>query len=428
MRYLVEAAIQLPWATWLPGPVASESGRTARMHLAAVVDCELQDELLSCEIEDAVLRTEAVVQDRGTLHDETQGLAWGLGGNRFEVAYGDGLLAGTPRLQQRAGFTSDSVLLAEELLGRALIGLELPEPGTQRESELGYVPQARGASAVSVLHSLDGALLTSTAQGSLRTHDGQVFALQGSATTLVDDHGLVEKRWWAIAKPSASATSRDSYLQGGLARRLDEGEDPLLQLQKGEEVLGLQGSAWSLASGATWTPDLVLDLGQEWPPWVLSARGAALVDRRVEHSLAGGGELWLQADTPLGLGFDAGGAWHSEREHEVFPTAFPVKVREGLVGFHYRPPEDDWAPRLGLSWGASQRRYAYATPEAIWIPTLSAELGFEGHMDRLAAGLFVRGRMDVAPTTLLLATRREGLDSISLQAGLQVRAELKRWD
>jgi hypothetical protein len=428
MRYLVEAAIQLPWATWLPGPVQSDSGRTARIHLAAVVDCELEDEVLGCDIEDAVLRTEAVVQDRGRLAEETAAMAWAMGGNRLEVAYEDGLLGGTPRLQQRAEFTSEAVLLAEELLGRALLGLEAPRPGTQRESELGQIPQARGASAVSVLHSLDGDLLSSTAQGSLRTHDGQVFGVQGSATTLLDERGLVEKRWWAIAQPSASASSNDLYLQGGLARRLDQGEDPLLELDKGAEVLALQGTAWSLASGATWTPDLVLDLGQERSPWGLSTRATGLVDRRVDHGLTGGAELWVQVDTPLGLGFDLGGAWHAEREHEVFPTDFPVKVREGLVGFHYRPPEDDWAPRLGLSWGASQRRYAYATPESIWIPTLTAELGFEGQLDRLAAGLFVRGRMDAAPTALVLASRREGLDTISLQAGLQVRTELKRWD
>ena len=425
MRWLLEIALQLPWAIQVPSEVPAQSGRSARLQLAVVVYCEPASQALDCTIEDALVHLEALASDRGSLGEEALWLEEALEGARFEARFDEGVLVGTPDLAG-ARLDAGSTQLLEDLLGRAALGLELAERPVQRESELGVIPGSRGASAVSALHERWDEGATMAAQGTLRTQDGQVFSMQASSSALLDERGLVERRTWALAQPSASSLYQQDYLLGSVARRLGPDEEPLEGRVSGE-VSALDGAAWSLAQGAVWTPELVLDTSKEWLEWGLSLRGAGLVDRRVQYDLSGGGELWLHVDSPIGLGVGLGGAWHLERDHHLFPTAFPVRTHEALLGMHFRPREDLWAPRLGLSWGASFRRYGYANPSPIWIPALSAEIGMERRFERLAVGVFGRGRMDVAPTALSLMGRIEQLDTISLQAGLQLRWEVMTW-
>jgi hypothetical protein len=320
------------------------------------------------------------------------------------------------------------------LISRALVGLDgvavgAPELPTwiQEDSILVQVPGTYAQGVMSIRHTRDGDVIHSEGEGSTRTPAGTGFLLQMGAEAQTAEGQLVDRWWWAAGKPMVSNATRSQYLQGGVLRRLEDGEHPLVGIGSGELLLeGPSVDAAVIGSGA-YDERREFDLGAVPEVHNIWLRASPVYRRRGEHRDTIGYELLVGYGLPAGLRLGMGYSSHLRRTHEALTNQWPVTAHDLMVGAWYRPPEEPVATHLGGFWGASFRDYHVTTPRMIWVPMGGAEAGIDVGLGRISLGAFVRLTVDGATTMVTHGSTNRVLQSFEAQAGIQVTGRLVEW-
>ncbi|MCP4807823.1 MAG: hypothetical protein GY913_09815 [Proteobacteria bacterium] len=429
--WLADAYVELPWAVPVHGKVFASQGQADAFRILLQLECEDVERARVCVVEDAAFQARAVEYDRGVIDDELKELRDGILGATLTLTFNaEGGLRATPDLDDD-DLNNAQRELAEALIGRAMVGFDLrldgPDTWIQDENYVGHIPGANGGTSMSARHTRDEARIQSQGQGTTRTPGGSPFRLQFGAEANVDDEGLVDRWWWAVALPGPSSAAAANYVQGGLIYRIDDDATPLVGIGSGElDMTGPSLDAAVLGIGAY---DRVADLDvrktyDEHSLWVRAQGG---FERRPVHSEIGTGELLAGYSTPYGIRFGAGVRAHTPREHTLLYEPHPVAARDAVVGFWYRPVDEVFAPHLGMSWLASFRTYEDATPDRIWMPAMAVDIGADFDLGHIQVGAFGRGQLDMAPTIAEHGPAKRTFQTAALSGGLQLTWKAMTW-
>ncbi len=433
-RWLADAYMELPWVVTVPGDVSASQGTADAFRVLLELECRTEDLEMVCTIEDAAFQGRATRSHAGDVGDELVDIRDGVIGAKVTMRFVEGgRLAVTPDLDDD-DLTQRQRALVEQLISRALVGFDgvavaAPELPTwiQEDSLLVQVPGTYAQGIISIRHIRDGDVVHSQGEGSTRTPAGTGFLLQMGAETRTMEGQLVDRWWWAAGKPMVSNATRAEYLQGGVLRRLEDGEHPLVGIGSGELFLeGPSVDAAVIGSGA-YDERREFDLGAVPEVNNIWLRGSPVYRRRAEHKDTIGYELLVGYGLPAGLRLGMGYASHLQRTHDTLANPWPVTAHDLLVGAWYRPPEEPVAAHLGGFWGASFRDYHVTTPRMIWVPIGGAEAGIDLGLGRISLGAFVRLTVDGAATMVTHGSTNRIIQSFEAQAGIQATGRLLEW-
>ena len=441
-RYLVETTVLVPGLWQLDVRVDSSTFvRTNKVKVRMVLDCSSVEDMqnaweLRCDIDDLSLTAGRIEGDSsedltaalGVVDDSLTG-AW------LQIVLDrDGRirgldLEGTRKVDQRAREEHE---WSRQLMRRALSGLdlELPKedpslPWTETNSLLLASPLDAPAPSISrTQHRASrietGWIIRSTGAGTVTLGSAESAYLANTwGEAIWDDEGLAERRWAAVATPSATAADRTRlpYLQGGYLRRLEPDEQVDLG-STGEWLWSYQVGPGDLAMAEV--PEA--DEGYRpatfrSPTYATVGLGAAyhhLFGQESRPSLHASVGVRLPLAIALGAGFslDQEGSWRDR----------PVNEWSAWGGAWFETTLRV-SPRLGVLGGASMRGYPGAEPDRALVPFMAGEIGGSVRLtDRFWLDAMLRTPFDLKQTVVYEGqTHGSNVDRTSLWLGVGLR-------
>jgi hypothetical protein len=441
-RYLVETTVLVPGLWELDVRVDSSTFvRTNKVKLRMVMDCSPIDELpqgweLRCDLEDVTLTAGRIEGDPAEdLALALEVLDQRLTGAWMQIVYDrDGRvrsldLEGTSKADQRARQGHE---WSRQLLRRAMSGmdLQLPQedpslPWAESNSLLLASPIDAPAPSISrtqhrASRNEAGWIIRSTGTGTVTLGSAESAYMANTWSEAIwDDEGLAERRWAAVAEPSATAADRTRmpYLQGGYLRRLEPGE-----------VVDIGNTGQWLWEYQVGPGDLAMSEVPEGyegyrpstfrsPPYATVGLGVAhhhvfgQQNRQSLHATVG---VRLPLAIALGGGFslDQEGSWRDRPVNEWaawggawFETTLRVTPRVGLIG------------------GAAMRGFPGAEPDRAVVPFIAGELGGSVHLsERFWLDAMLRTPYDLQQVVIYEGeTHGTNLDRTSIWLGVGLR-------